>query len=101
MSTGIHLEYRELRIISPCAARQAILQIYASTKGNILKTASLLHTSRCTIYRALRKQREKCLDDSSTAPHTVKKTESFIEENGFTSFHIFLDAIGILAIVNA
>ncbi len=81
MNTGIHLEYRELRTISPRAARQAILQIYASTKGNIQKTASLLHTSRCTIYKALRKQKEKCLDDTSTAPHTVKnKTAVSIEE---------------------
>ena len=81
MNDGIHLEYRDLRTISPRAARQAILQILATNKGNIASTARILHTSRCTIYKALTRQREKNLDDISTAPHTVKnKTEPSIEE---------------------
>jgi gas vesicle protein len=81
MNTGIHLDYKELRTISPKAARQAILQILASTKGNVKKTADLLHTTRKTIYKALSKQKDKNLDDTSTAPHTtVNKTEDNIEK---------------------
>ena len=80
MNTGIRLDYKELRTISPKAARQAILQILKSTKGNVAKTACLLHTTRRTIYKALIKQKEKNLDDTSTAPHTVKnKTHGDIE----------------------
>ena len=81
MNTGIHLEYRELRTISPKAARQAILQILKTNKGNVASTARILHASRRTIYKALRKQKEQCLNDTSTAPHTVKnKTNVSIEE---------------------
>lgn len=85
MNTGIHLEYRELRTISPRAARQAILQILTSMRGNITETARILHTTRVTVYKALKKQREKCLDDASTAPHvtvnkTVKDTEDKVIE---------------------
>ena len=52
MNTGIHLDYKELRTISPKAARQAIFQILVSTKGNVKNTANLLHTTRKTIYKA-------------------------------------------------
>ncbi|MBI4225541.1 transposase [Candidatus Roizmanbacteria bacterium] len=81
MKTGIHLEYRELRSISPQAARQAILQILSSNKGNISSTARILHTTRKTIYKALRKKKEGQLDDVSTAPNKVaNKTALNIEE---------------------
>lgn len=81
MNTGIHLDYKELRTISPKAARQAILQILASTKNNVSKTAHLLHTTRKTIYKAISKQKEKNLDDTSTAPHIqANKTDTAIEK---------------------
>ena len=81
MTTGIHLDYQELRTISPKAARQAIIQILSSAKGNVQQTALLLHTTRKTIYKALTKQKEKNLDDASTAPHTIRnKTQSDIEQ---------------------
>lgn len=81
MTTGIHLEYRELRTISPQAARQAILQILSSMRGNVTETARVLHTTRVTIYKAMRKQKEKCLNDTSTAPHvTANKTDKDIED---------------------
>jgi transposase len=81
MNTGIHLDYKELRSISPKAARQAILQILKSTNGNVKETACLLHTTRKTIYKALLKQKEKNLDDLPTAPHTnANKTDNNIEE---------------------
>lgn len=80
MNDGIHLEYRELRTISPRAARQAILQIRAINKGNVASTARILHTSRRTIYKALTRQKMKNLNDISTAPHVVKnKTNPDIE----------------------
>ena len=80
METGIRLDYKELRSISPKAARQAILQILKSTRGNVAETARLLHTTRPTIYKAVAKQKGKSLNDLSTAPHTVKnKTRGDIE----------------------
>lgn len=80
MNTGIHLDYQELRTISPKAARQAILQILSSTQGNITQTAHLLHTTRRTIYKAIKKKVAGRLDDVSTAPHTVhNRTAAEIE----------------------
>jgi len=63
METGIRLDYKELRAISPKAARQAILQILKSTRGNVAETARLLHTTRVTIYKALTKQKGGSLED--------------------------------------
>ena len=85
MITGIHLDYKELRGISPHAARRAILQILKSTGGNVAEAARLLHTTRKTIYKALQKDDEGSLDDSSTAPkhvpnRTAKDTENKIIE---------------------
>ncbi len=81
MIPGIHLDYRELRTISPKAARQAILQILGSCEGNVSETARILGITRATIYKAIRKQKEEYLDDSSRAPKTVaNKTASSIED---------------------
>jgi len=81
MDTGIRLDYKELRAISPKAARQAVLQILKSTRGNVAETARLLHTTRCTIYKTLTKQKEGSLEDLSTAPHTVvNKTDGDTEK---------------------
>ena len=81
MITGIHLDYKELRGISPQAARRAILQVLKSVDGNITETARLLHTTRRTIYKALKKDEEGSLDDCSTAPKTVpNRTDSKIED---------------------
>ncbi len=80
MLDGIHLDYGELREISPQAARRAILQILKSRKGNVTETARLLHTTRKTIYKAMEKQAEGDLDDASCAPHLVhNKTSVAIE----------------------
>lgn len=80
MIPGIRLDYQELRTISPKAARQAIVQIVKSCNGNVTKTAHALGVTRATIYKALRKQKEECLDDASRAPKTVSnKTASDIE----------------------
>jgi transposase len=82
MTTGIHLDYQELRKTSPKAARQAILSILKSTHGNITETARILTITRKTIYKALRKKNEGSLDDSSRAPHTVaNKTAEAIEQS--------------------
>lgn len=81
MITGIHLDYKELRGISPKAARRAILQILKSTDGNVAETARLLHTTRRTIYKTLKKEECGDLDDSSTAPKSVpNRTASDIED---------------------
>lgn len=81
MLSGIHLDYRELRSISPKAARQAILQILKATGGNVTETAKLLHTTRRTIYKTLGKKKIGELDDCSTAPKTIhNRTAKDIED---------------------
>ena len=81
MITGIHLDYKELRGISPKAARRATLQILSSVDGNVAETARLLHTTRRTIYKALKKNESGNLDDCSTAPKLVpNRTRADIED---------------------
>lgn len=81
MIAGIHLDYKELRGISPKAARRAILQILKSTNGNVTEAARLLHTTRRTIYKALKKDEDGDLDDLSTAPKSVpNRTAKDIED---------------------
>lgn len=81
MLTGIHLDYRELREISPKAARQAILQVLKATGENIAESARLLHTTRRTIYKTLEKKQIGDLDDSSTTPKTIhNRTAKEIED---------------------
>lgn len=81
MITGIRLDYQELRTISPKAARQAILQILKSNKGNVTETAQTLTITRATVYKALRKKKGGDLTDSSRSPHNrPNKTASEIEE---------------------
>lgn len=81
MITGIRLDYKELREISPKAARRAILQILKSVDGNVAQCARLLHTTRRTIYKALKKDKAGDLDDSSTAPaHVPNRTATEVED---------------------
>lgn len=81
MIDGIHLDYQELREISPKAARTAILQLLNATKGNVSETAKLLHTTRRTIYKAIQKEKHGDLHDASTAPHVVhNRTPEDIEK---------------------
>ena len=81
MIPGIRLDYQQLRTISPKAARQAILQILRSCDGNVSETGRILGITRTTIYKAIRKQKEEDLSDSSRAPKRVtNKTEPSIEE---------------------
>lgn len=81
MIPGIHLDYKELRGISPQAARRAILQVLISVDGNVAECARLLHTTRRTIYKTIHKEKEGSLDDNSTAPKTVpNRTAQDIED---------------------
>lgn len=80
MIPGIHLNYQELRTISPKAARQAILQILDSLGGDITAAAKALGVTRVTVYKAIRKRNTGNLDDASRAPHTVhNKTKESLE----------------------
>lgn len=80
ITDGILLTYQELRDISPTAARQAILKLLSACKGNVSQTATILHTSRKTIYKALSKKQAGSLDDSPTAAHRIhNKTKTEIE----------------------
>jgi transposase len=81
MIPGIHLDYQELRNISPQAARRAVLQILTSLNGNVAQTAKTLHITRVTVYKTLKKAKEECLDDKSCSPHRVaNKTNPDIEK---------------------
>src|SRR5215469_1824608 len=81
MIPGIRLDYKELREISPQAARRAILQVLKSVDGNVAECARLLHTTRRTIYKALKKESTGNLKDTSTAPkHVPNRTAFGIEE---------------------
>ncbi len=71
MLTGIHLDYKQLREISPQAARKAILQVLKSTNGNVSQTAILLNTTRRTVYKAMHRSKSDDLSDITTAPKTV------------------------------
>jgi len=74
---GIHLSYHKLRDISPEAARQAILDVLQAVDGNKSHAARILHTTRVTIDKALRKKAAGSLKDLSTAPHTIhNKTDA-------------------------
>lgn len=65
IAPGVQLSYHELRKISPEAARQAVCSVHTSVGGDINETARVLHTSRPTVYLALRKKQDRCLDDTS------------------------------------
>ncbi len=71
-----HLDYQELRQISPEAARRAILQVLKAHNGNVTTTAKILSVSRATIYKAIRKNEAGDLKDGSKAPHRVHNKTS-------------------------
>ena len=75
-----HLDYRDLRQISPEAARRAILQVLQAHNGNVTTAAKILSVSRATIYKAIRKDKAGDLKDGSKAPQRVhNKTSAEIE----------------------
>ena len=47
-----HLDYQELRQISPEAARRAILQVLKAHDGNVCKAAKILNLTRATVTKA-------------------------------------------------
>jgi len=77
---GIRLDYQELKRISSKAARQATLQILATNKGNVSKTAAILGVTRRTVYKTLQKQTTGNLNDiPHIAHHVVNKTSKETE----------------------
>lgn len=75
-----HLDYQELRQISPEAARRAILQVLKAHTGNVSEAARILSISRATVYKAIRKNEAGDLKDKAKAPHRVhNKTNAEIE----------------------
>jgi transposase len=81
MINGIHLDYAELRGISPQAARRAILQVLKSTNENVSETAKYLNTTRKTIYKAIHRGKSGDLTDKATTPrHVHNKTPKDTEE---------------------
>lgn len=81
MISGIRLDYKDLREISPKAARRAILQVLNSVDGNVAETARLLNTTRKTVYKAIEKKGKGDLDDESKVPKVIhNKTSDDIEK---------------------
>lgn len=66
--------------MSPEAARQALLAYLSSNGGNVSDCAQMFDVTRPIVYKALRKQKEGSLKDSSRAPlHQPGKTSGDIE----------------------
>lgn len=81
MNDGIRLDYRELKTISPQAARRAILQILKANKGNIAKTSRELNITRRTVYKTIGKQKQGELNDLSHCAKSIhNKTVKDIED---------------------
>ena len=81
MKSGIHIDYKMLRVMSSEAAREALLSYLFSNGGNISDCAEVFGISRPIVYKALRKKKEGSLKDSSRAPHNQpKKTPGDIED---------------------
>lgn len=78
MDSGIRLDYRELRTISPQAARRAILQILKANKGNVARTSRELNITRRTVYKTIEKQKLGELDD---LPHSAKSIHNKTVKN--------------------
>lgn len=81
MKSGIHIDYKMLRTMSPEAAREALLSYLFSNGGNISDCARVFNVTRPIIYKTLKKKQEGNLKDSSRAPHNQpKKTPGDIED---------------------
>jgi len=81
LKSGIHIDYKMLRVMSSEAAREALLSYLFSNGGNISDCAEVFGISRPIVYKALRKKKEGSLKDSSRAPHNQpKKTPGDIED---------------------
>lgn len=65
ITPGVQLSYHELRKLSPEAAREAVCSVQISVRGDTSETTRILHTSRPTVYLALRKKQDRCLGDTS------------------------------------
>ena len=77
----IHLDYHALRRDSPKTARRAVLQVPKAHNGNVSKIAQIFKISRATVYKAIQKDAENDLNDSSRAPHRLHyKTDSELED---------------------
>lgn len=69
MKTGIHIDYKKLREISPATAREAVLEYLHSNGGNKSDTAHVFGINRCVVYDILRKSKEGDLNDRPKTPH--------------------------------
>jgi len=80
LKSGIHIDYKMLRKISPETARAAVLEYLNSNGGNITDCAYVFGINRPIVYKTIRKRNEGNLRDSSRTPlHQPKKTPSSIE----------------------
>lgn len=68
MKIRAHIDYKNLRKISPEAARTTVLQYLKSNRGNIADCARVFGIERAVVYDILKKQKERDLKDRSKAP---------------------------------
>jgi len=75
------IDYKQLREISPEAARKAVLEYLRTNKGNIYQTARLFGINRAVVYDIMKKNGEGDLKDRSKVPkHQPRKTSALIED---------------------
>ena len=81
MSPGIRIDYKQLRKMSPEAAREAVLQYLDTNGGNKADAARVFGITRPVVYDILMKQAEGDLRDRSREPkRQPNKTPPEIEE---------------------
>ena len=81
MRTGIRIDYKQLRIINPEAARKAVLEYLKTNGGNIADCARVFGINRPVIYDIINKETQGDLTDRSRRPHHCpNQTNPAIEE---------------------
>ncbi|OQB24026.1 MAG: hypothetical protein BWY10_02644 [Chloroflexi bacterium ADurb.Bin180] len=74
-TSGQQIDYKELRKISPQAARQAVISYWQHKASSIAEVARTCEVNRCVVYDILRKWSEGDLRDRAKTPrHQPRRT---------------------------
>jgi len=75
------MDYKQLRMSDPKAARRAVIQLLRANEQNISKTAQLFGINRSVVYDIIRKAAEGNLEDRPRVPkHQPTRTPWEIED---------------------
>ena len=79
--SALKIDYKELRRTSPRAARQAVIEYWRHSGGNVSAVARCFGVNRCVVYDILAKWAEGDLGDRSRRPrHVGNQTSRETEE---------------------